>query len=95
MIEGIIVCASAMVQTGPHLIAVRFFLGLVQAGVIAGLVFYSSLWYPKREQSFRIAIFFGGGGVYVTGVSTALLVLVSRSNHDTGFFYSRQLVDYW
>ena len=35
----------------------QFFLGLAEAGLFPGLVFYISLWYPRAEGAQRLALF--------------------------------------
>lgn len=39
------------------------FLGLTEAGLFPGVTYYISLWYPRSEQSKRIAIFFSAATV--------------------------------
>jgi MFS family permease len=41
----------------------RLFLGLTEAGLFPGVTYYISLWYPRSEQSKRIAIFFSAATV--------------------------------
>jgi MFS transporter, ACS family, DAL5 transporter family protein len=40
------------------LIVARIFLGIFEAGFFPGVAFYLSCWWLRREQSFRLAIFF-------------------------------------
>src|SRR5436190_14157208 len=40
------------------LVFARIFLGVFEAGFFPGVAFYLSCWYLRREQSFRLAIFF-------------------------------------
>jgi MFS family permease len=37
--------------------ALRFVLGMFEAGVFPGMIFYLSFWYGPRERASRIAIF--------------------------------------
>ncbi|CAF3625425.1 unnamed protein product [Rotaria sp. Silwood1] len=57
----------AFVTNARQLIVLRFLLGMVIAGYFPGIITYFSLWYPKREQIMRIAIFctatFGSGAL--------------------------------
>ena len=39
------------------LMALRFLLGMFEAGVFPGVIFYLSFWYGPRERASRIAIF--------------------------------------
>lgn len=41
----------------------RIFLGLTEAGLFPGITFYISLWYPRNEQSKRVAIFFSAATI--------------------------------
>ncbi|OZJ04848.1 hypothetical protein BZG36_02616 [Bifiguratus adelaidae] len=45
------------------LLAARFFLGVAEAGLFPGVIFYLSLWYNRSEQASRVAIFFGAATV--------------------------------
>ncbi|KAF3401382.1 hypothetical protein DPV78_005136 [Talaromyces pinophilus] len=58
------------------LMALRFLLGMFEAGVFPGMIFYLSFWYGPRERASRIAIFlcsatlagaFGGAIAYGVG----------------------------
>ena len=35
----------------------RFFLGVAEGGLLPGLTYYLSLWYPRQMQAKRIGIF--------------------------------------
>jgi MFS family permease len=39
--------------------AVRFLLGAAEAGMLPGIAYYLSRWYPKRELAFRLAMYLG------------------------------------
>ncbi|KAI9499235.1 major facilitator superfamily domain-containing protein [Zychaea mexicana] len=72
---GVILAAMAKVKTGQHLLAARFFLGVAEAGLYPGVLFYLSLWYTRKQQATRIAIFYGSstlagafGGVLAYGI---------------------------
>ncbi|CAF3389235.1 unnamed protein product [Rotaria socialis] len=54
---GAITIGMAFVTNARQVIILRFFLGMVIAGYFPGIITYFSLWYPKREQIMRIAIF--------------------------------------
>ena len=40
------------------LLASRFFLGITEAGLFPGVIFYLTLWYTRGEQATRVALFF-------------------------------------
>lgn len=37
--------------------AVRFLLGLFEAGMLPGIAYYMSRWYRKAELAFRLALY--------------------------------------
>ncbi|KAI9276867.1 major facilitator superfamily domain-containing protein [Phascolomyces articulosus] len=72
---GIVMACMAAVHNGAGLLASRFFLGITEAGLFPGVIFYLSLWYTRTEQATRISIFFGFatvagafGGVLAYGI---------------------------
>ncbi|ERF73511.1 hypothetical protein EPUS_07716 [Endocarpon pusillum Z07020] len=55
---------------------VRFFLGVTESGLFAGVVFYLSMWYKRDEVHFRVALFFSAaslagafGGILAWGIA--------------------------
>ncbi|KXS10323.1 MFS general substrate transporter [Gonapodya prolifera JEL478] len=63
---GIVVVAEAFVTNFTGIMVARFFLGVAEAGLLPGVVFYFSFWYLPEERAGRLAIFysmqpFGGG----------------------------------
>ncbi|OAK97438.1 MFS transporter-like protein [Phaeosphaeriaceae sp. SRC1lsM3a] len=68
---GIItICTSAVTSFG-GLLAIRFFLGVAEAGFFPGVVFYLCYWYKPSERATRLAIF--AGSVAVAGAFSGLL----------------------
>ncbi|KAI1612674.1 retrograde regulation protein 2 [Exophiala viscosa] len=57
---GIISTCTAAVQSFGGLIAVRFFLGFVEATYFAGCLYYLSAWYTRKELGFRTAMLYSG-----------------------------------
>ena len=41
----------------------RFFLGVAEGGLLPGLTYYLSLWYPRQMQSKRIGFFVAAAAV--------------------------------
>ena len=41
----------------------RFFLGVAEGGLLPGLTYYLSLWYPRQMQSKRIGLFAAAAAV--------------------------------
>ncbi|KAK9761837.1 hypothetical protein K7432_012961 [Basidiobolus ranarum] len=72
---AIVMICMAAVTNAAGLMASRFFLGLAEAGLVPGIIFYLSLWYTRQEQVLRIAFFFSAatiagafGGVLAYGI---------------------------
>ncbi|KXN66605.1 MFS general substrate transporter [Conidiobolus coronatus NRRL 28638] len=57
---GIISSSFAAVYNFQGMLAARFFLGVAEAGLSPGLLFYLSCWYTRKEQAIRYSYFFAG-----------------------------------
>ncbi|KAL1918588.1 uncharacterized protein VTP21DRAFT_2610 [Calcarisporiella thermophila] len=75
VVWGGIMVAMAFSRNFSDLMANRFFLGLAEAGLFPGVVYYLTFWYKRSEQSLRIALFFSAaslsgafGGVLAYGI---------------------------
>ncbi|KZT63416.1 MFS general substrate transporter [Daedalea quercina L-15889] len=73
---GIVMTLMGMVKTYPQLVGVRILLGITEAGLFPGVVYYMTLWYPRHKLQFRIGLFYGGAsaagafsGVLAYGIS--------------------------
>lgn len=55
---GTVMAAMAACNNTAGLLAARFFLGLTEAGLFPGVIFYLTLWYKRGEQATRVAFFF-------------------------------------
>ncbi|KZP18813.1 MFS general substrate transporter [Athelia psychrophila] len=60
---GLITTLMCLVNTYKGLLVARIFLGLAEAGLVPGVTYYISLWYPRAEQAKRVAIFFSAATV--------------------------------
>ncbi|KAJ7160893.1 MFS general substrate transporter [Mycena filopes] len=76
VVWGIIMALMGLVKTYPQLVGTRICLGAVEAGLFPGVVYYLTLWYPRRMLQWRIALFFGAaslagafGGALAYGIS--------------------------
>jgi sugar phosphate permease len=60
---GIIMTLMAFVKTYPQLVGVRICLGVAEAGLFPGVVYYLTLWYPRHMLQYRIGLFFGAATI--------------------------------
>ncbi|KAJ7581787.1 major facilitator superfamily domain-containing protein [Mycena floridula] len=55
MAWGIVMTLSCLVKNYKTLFVCRFFLGMTEAGIVPGTMFYLSLWYPRAQLGRRAA----------------------------------------
>ncbi|KAF9444269.1 MFS general substrate transporter [Macrolepiota fuliginosa MF-IS2] len=60
---GIIMTLMGLVKNYPQLVGVRVCLGVAEAGLFPGVVYYLSIWYPRHMLQFRIGFFFGAASL--------------------------------
>uniref|UniRef100_A0A8H7TVG1 Major facilitator superfamily (MFS) profile domain-containing protein n=1 Tax=Bionectria ochroleuca TaxID=29856 RepID=A0A8H7TVG1_BIOOC len=53
---GLLTLCMAFVQSLGAAYAVRFLLGIAEAGVLPGIAYYLSRWYRRSELTFRVAV---------------------------------------
>ncbi|KAJ6443389.1 MFS general substrate transporter [Purpureocillium lavendulum] len=76
IIWGCMVVAYVGINTKGHLIALRFCLGLLEAGYFPGVLLFMSNWYKKAELARRFSVFYcasllsGAVGGLIAGVIT-------------------------
>ncbi|OGE50220.1 hypothetical protein PENARI_c018G00842 [Penicillium arizonense] len=74
---GLVMTLTGIVQNYSGLLAARFFLGVTEAGLFPGLAFYVSLWYPRKNSQFRLALIFASASM--AGAFSGLLAyLISK-----------------
>ncbi|KAH7317561.1 major facilitator superfamily transporter [Rhexocercosporidium sp. MPI-PUGE-AT-0058] len=54
---GIVSVATGFVRTRAQVCAVRFLLGIFEAGVMPGIAYYLSRWYRRSELAFRLGLY--------------------------------------
>ncbi|KZS90617.1 MFS general substrate transporter [Sistotremastrum niveocremeum HHB9708] len=68
---GIVMTLMGLVKTYHQLVAVRACLGIAEAGLFPGVIYYLTFWYPRHELSFRIGLFFAAASM--SGAFSGLL----------------------
>ncbi|ROT36166.1 MFS general substrate transporter [Sodiomyces alkalinus F11] len=54
---GLISIFTAFVQTQAQMSAIRFLLGIFEAGMLPGIAYYLSRWYQRAELTFRLSLY--------------------------------------
>lgn len=80
IVWGIVSGATAGCKTYGGLIAVRFFLGFVEAAYFPGCLFFLSSWYTRKELAFRTAMLYSGS--LISGAFSGLIAAGITSNMD-------------
>lgn len=57
LLFGVSSIATAFVHTRAQACAVRFLLGIFEAGMLPGIAYYLSRWYRRAELAFRLALY--------------------------------------
>ena len=60
VVWGVISAATAEAKSFGGLVAIRFFLGFVEAAYFPGCLFFLSSWYTRKELGFRTALLYSG-----------------------------------
>ncbi|TBU25780.1 MFS general substrate transporter [Dichomitus squalens] len=60
LVWGMIMTLMGLVKNYPQLVGTRICLGVAEAGLFPGVVYYLSLWYPRHMLQYRVGVFFGG-----------------------------------
>ncbi|TFK30775.1 MFS general substrate transporter [Coprinopsis marcescibilis] len=76
LLWGIVMTLHGVVKNFGGLLSLRLLLGLAEAGLYPGVVFYISSWYKRSETGFRVAVFFSSatvagafGGLLAAGIA--------------------------
>ncbi|KAH7921928.1 MFS general substrate transporter [Leucogyrophana mollusca] len=60
---GIAMTLMGLVKTYPQLVGVRICLGITEAGLFPGAIYYLTLWYPRHMLQYRVGIFYGAASL--------------------------------
>ncbi|KAJ7621858.1 MFS general substrate transporter [Mycena polygramma] len=63
LVWGIVMTLMGLVKTYPQLVGVRISLGIAEAGLFPGVVYYLSLWYPRHMLQLRIGLFYSAASM--------------------------------
>ncbi|KAF7945149.1 hypothetical protein EAE96_009928 [Botrytis aclada] len=73
---SIVMVCTGLVHDYAGFLVARCFLGVAEGGLYPGVVYYITVWYPRNECGFRIALFFSMataagafGGLFARGIS--------------------------
>ncbi|KAL9128071.1 MAG: hypothetical protein Q9217_003182 [Psora testacea] len=80
VIWGVISAATAGAESYGGLIAIRFFLGFVEAAYFPGCLFFLSSWYTRKELGFRTALLYSGA--LLSGAFSGLISAGIRKGLD-------------
>ncbi|SPO06720.1 related to nicotinamide mononucleotide permease [Cephalotrichum gorgonifer] len=80
VIWGVISAATAGVHTYGGLLAVRFFLGFVEAVYFPGCLYYLSCWYTRSELGLRTTLLYSGA--LISGAFSGLISAGITGNMD-------------
>ncbi|KAF3021462.1 hypothetical protein E8E14_009024 [Neopestalotiopsis sp. 37M] len=80
IVWGVISAATAGVKNFGGLIAVRFFLGFVEAAYFPGCLYYLSCWYTRKELGLRTAMLYSGA--LISGAFSGLISAGITANLD-------------
>ena len=81
---GLTLSCFAAVNNFSGAVAIRFFLGLFEAAVTPGFALLTSQWYTKREQGFRVGIWFSfNGWAQIFGGLIAYGIAVGARKHGS------------
>lgn len=80
VIWGVISAATAGARSYGGLIAIRFFLGFIEAAYFPGCLFFLSSWYTRKELGFRTALLYSGS--LLSGAFSGLISAGITKNLD-------------
>ncbi|KAK7694902.1 hypothetical protein QCA50_002090 [Cerrena zonata] len=82
LIWGIVMTLHGVITNYAGLLGLRFLLGLAEAGLYPGVVFYMSCWYKRTELGTRVAVFFSSATI--AGAFSGLLAAAIHNMDGVG-----------
>jgi MFS family permease len=55
--KGAVAMCTGAVNSAPGLLVCRFLLGTIEAGLFPGIIYFTSAWYPRKQQAIRLGLF--------------------------------------
>ncbi|SPN99096.1 related to putative tartrate transporter [Cephalotrichum gorgonifer] len=80
---GVCTVCLGFCKTYPQVMAVRFLLGMAEAGLFPGLVYYLTFWYKYNERSLRIALILASATL-AGAFGGAIAFGIGHMNHARG-----------
>ena len=82
---GLTLCCMAATKNFAGAVAVRFFLGVFEAAVTPGFALFTSQWYTREEQGFRVGTWFSFNGfAQIFGGLVAYGIAVGTEKYGSG-----------
>lgn len=78
---GLIAIAMAFVSTPMQFYALRFLLGLAEAGFFPGVVYYLSTWFPTQQRGRAVGLFYLANPLAVAVMGAISVALLSLDGH--------------
>ncbi|EJD01969.1 MFS general substrate transporter [Fomitiporia mediterranea MF3/22] len=63
IVWGTVMTLMGLVKTYPQLVGTRVCLGVAEAGLFPGVVYYLTFWYPRYKLQYRVGLFFGAATI--------------------------------
>jgi MFS family permease len=86
---GLVSAATAFVHSPPGFYAIRFLLGIAEAGFFPGVIYYLTLWYPAAARARSVGLFYYGAPLALTFGSPLSGLLVA---HDAFGLHGWQIM---
>ncbi|KAE9408223.1 MFS general substrate transporter [Gymnopus androsaceus JB14] len=83
---GVVMICHGFIENYGGLVAVRVLLGVFEAGMYPGIVFYISSWYKRAEMGTKIAYFFSSATI--SGAFSGLLAVAIHNMNGVGGYAS-------